>query len=102
MISYSLSMIPDWRGVLQAAISRLRPGGRLHVVDFGYQERLPGIAHALLKRWLAIFDVIPRDDLEGELSAMAASAASDLKFERPFRGYAQYATLTLPAGPSTP
>ena len=38
MISYSLSMIPDWRGVLQAGLSRLAPGGRLHVVDFGGQE----------------------------------------------------------------
>src|ERR1700722_10451706 len=35
MISYSLSMIPDWHGVLRAAMSRLKPGGRLHVVDFG-------------------------------------------------------------------
>ena len=47
MISYSLSMIPDWRRVLQAAVNRLTPGGRLHVVDFGNQERLPGIARAL-------------------------------------------------------
>ena len=28
MISYSLSMIPDWRGVLHAAARRLTPGGR--------------------------------------------------------------------------
>jgi S-adenosylmethionine-diacylgycerolhomoserine-N-methlytransferase len=96
MISYSLSMIPDWRGVLAAAASRLKPGGRLHIVDFGGQERLPDIARALLLRWLAIFDVTPRDDLEAELSAMAKSAGADadLKFERPFRGYAQYAVLT--------
>src|ERR1700733_9184677 len=66
MISYSLSMIPDWRGVLQAAAARLKPGGRLHIVDFGRQERLPGIARALLLRWLAMFDVTPRDDLERE------------------------------------
>src|SRR3984885_5010751 len=43
MISYSLSMIPDWRRVLQAAASHLKPGGRLHIVDFGRQGRLPGI-----------------------------------------------------------
>ena len=64
MISYSLSMIPEWRGVLQAAASHLKPGGRLHVVDFGRQERLPGIARTLLLRWLAMFGVTPRDDLE--------------------------------------
>jgi S-adenosylmethionine-diacylgycerolhomoserine-N-methlytransferase len=102
MISYSLSMIPDWRRVLEAAASHLKPGGRLHVVDFGNQERLPDIARALLLRWLAMFDVTPRDDLEPVLSAMAERAAADLRFARPFRGYAQYAVLTLPPEPGTP
>jgi S-adenosylmethionine-diacylgycerolhomoserine-N-methlytransferase len=102
MISYSLSMIPDWHGVLRAAMSRLKPGGRLHVVDFGNQERLPGVARALLLRWLAIFHVTPRDDLEAVLSAMADGIRADLRFERPFRGYAQYAVLTLPREPDTP
>ena len=102
MISYSLSMIPDWRGVLQAAASRLAPGGHLHVVDFGNQERLPGIARTLLLRWLAMFDVTPRDDLATAMAAMAASCRADLKFERPFRGYAQYAVLTLPREPTAP
>ena len=96
MISYSLSMIPDWRGVLAAAASRLKPRGRLHIVDFGGQERLPDIARALLLRWLAIFDVTPRDDLERVLSAMADSAGASLAFEHPFRGYAQYAVLKVP------
>src|ERR1700736_651001 len=47
MISYSLSMIPDWRGVLRAAAAHLKPGRRLHGVDFGGQERLPGITRML-------------------------------------------------------
>jgi S-adenosylmethionine-diacylgycerolhomoserine-N-methlytransferase len=102
MISYSLSMIPNWKGVLEAAISRLKPGGRLHIVDFGRQERLPGVARALLLRWLTLFEVTPRDDLEPVLSAMAAASGAELKFERPFRGYAQYAVLTLPSGPAKP
>jgi S-adenosylmethionine-diacylgycerolhomoserine-N-methlytransferase len=102
MISYSLSMIPDWRRVLQLAAGHLKPGGRLHIVDFGNQERLPGMARALLLRWLAMFDVNPRDDLRGVLSAMAASTGATLSFERPFRGYAQYAVLTLAPEPATP
>ena len=102
LISYSLSMIPDWRRVLQAAARHLKPGGRLHIVDFGDQERLPVIARALLRRWLALFDVTPRDDLERVLSAMADATGANLKFERPFRGYAQYAVLTLPPEPRTP
>ena len=102
MISYSLSMIPDWRGVLHAAARRLTQGGRLHVVDFGSQERLPGIARALLLRWLAMFDVTPRDDLEAMLAAMAKSNGARLRFDRPFRGYAQYAVMTLPREPNAP
>jgi S-adenosylmethionine-diacylgycerolhomoserine-N-methlytransferase len=102
MISYSLSMIPDWRQVLPAAVGRLKPGGSLHIVDFGDQGRLPGIARTLLRRWLAMFDVTPRDDLERALSVMVKTSGADLKFERPFRGYAQYAVLTLPPEPTTP
>jgi S-adenosylmethionine-diacylgycerolhomoserine-N-methlytransferase len=102
MISYSLSMIPDWRRVIKAAASRLKPGGRLHIVDFGQQERLPGIVRTLLLRWLAIFHVTPRDDLERALSDMARSSGAGLTFERPFRGYAQYAVLTFPPQPRTP
>ncbi len=95
MISYSLSMIGDWRHVLQAAAGRLKPGGSLHIVDFGNQERLPGIARTLLQQWLALFGVTPRDDLARELSTMVRTSGAELKFERPFRGYAQYAVLTL-------
>jgi S-adenosylmethionine-diacylgycerolhomoserine-N-methlytransferase len=99
MISYSLSMIPTWTKVLEAALGHLKPGGRLHIVDFGSQEKLPGIARTLLLRWLTLFDVTPRDNLERMLATMAAGSRADLRFERPFRGYAQYAVLTLPSGP---
>jgi S-adenosylmethionine-diacylgycerolhomoserine-N-methlytransferase len=102
LISYSLSMIPDWRRVLEAAASRLKPSGRLHIVDFGSQERLPGFARALLRQWLGLFDVTPRDELQRTLSALADSAGADLRFERPFRDYAQCAVLTLPPEPARP
>jgi S-adenosylmethionine-diacylgycerolhomoserine-N-methlytransferase len=95
-VSYSLSMIPDWRRVVETGLSRLTPGGRLHIVDFGTQERLPRFVRAALLRWLAIFDVTPRDDLERVLAAMAETSGAELKFERPFRGYAQYAVLKVP------
>lgn len=101
-ISYSLSMIADWRRVIEAAVNHLKPGGRLHIVDFGNQERLPDITRALLLPWLAMFDVTPRDDLESVLSDLADRSGARLKFERPFRGYAQYAVLTLPPEPREP
>jgi S-adenosylmethionine-diacylgycerolhomoserine-N-methlytransferase len=101
MISYSLSMIPEWHHVLDGGVRLLRPGGRLHVVDFGDLERLPAM-RAPLRRWLALFGVTPRDGLEQELSALALVSGADLRFERPFRGYAQYAVLTLPKGRGKP
>jgi S-adenosylmethionine-diacylgycerolhomoserine-N-methlytransferase len=101
-VSYSLSMIPDWRQVLEAATSHLKPGGRLHIVDFGNQERLPATARALLRSWLAIFDVTPRDDLERVLTDLADTPGAGLIFERPYRSYAQYAVLTLAAEPENP
>jgi S-adenosylmethionine-diacylgycerolhomoserine-N-methlytransferase len=102
LISYSLSMIPDWRRVLRTAAGHLSSSGRLHIVDFGNQERLPAAARRLLLRWLAMFDVTPRDDLERELLNMADSYSADLEFERPFRGYAQYAVLKLPPEQNIP
>ena len=102
MISYSLSMIPDWRGVLQAAVGHLKPGGRLHIVDFGRQEGLPDLVRTLLMRWLAMFDVTPRDELEAALSALAVKSGAALEFTRPFRGYAQYAVVTFPSRPTKP
>ena len=102
MISYSLSMIPQWSRVLEAAAAHLKPGGRLHIVDFGQQEAWPGFARALLRRWLELFEVTPRDDLAQVLASLAARGGAALTFERPFRGYAQYAVLTMPSAQATP
>jgi S-adenosylmethionine-diacylgycerolhomoserine-N-methlytransferase len=102
LISYSLSMIPDWRSVLRAAANHIKPGGRLHVVDFGRQERLPAIARIALRRWLRLFDVAPRDDLEQELSALAERTGAVSAFQRPFRGYAQYGVVVFPVEARSP
>jgi S-adenosylmethionine-diacylgycerolhomoserine-N-methlytransferase len=92
-ISYSLSMIPEWRSVLDVAISLLAPNGELRIVDFGHQEGLPGPFRRLLRRWLALFHVTPCDDLETTLRARAAASGALLVFARPYRGYAQYAVM---------
>jgi S-adenosylmethionine-diacylgycerolhomoserine-N-methlytransferase len=100
-ISYSLSMIPGWRAVLDQAAACLLPGGELHIVDFGRQERLPGWFKAALRRWLALFHVHPRDDLEAVLADLARKSTLSCVIERPYSGYAQHAILSmapLPAG----
>ena len=92
-ISYSLSMIPPWQGVIDKALQHLAPGGDLQIVDFGGQERLPPAFRRLLWRWLAIFHVTPRDELEAVLKERAGRAGTTITFERPYRGYAQYAVM---------
>jgi S-adenosylmethionine-diacylgycerolhomoserine-N-methlytransferase len=63
IFSYSLSMIPDWRQSLAAAGSVLSLRGRIHVVDFGDLKGLGPIAESLLRQWLALFHVAPREEL---------------------------------------
>lgn len=50
--SYSLSMIPDWRGALEAARRCLAPKGLLHVVDFWDFGGWPGVLRRALNRRL--------------------------------------------------
>jgi S-adenosylmethionine-diacylgycerolhomoserine-N-methlytransferase len=96
-ISYALSMIPPWRGVLPLAVDAVAPTGRLHIVDFGQQERLPRWFRSGLRAWLAKFSVEPRADLENELAAVAAERGVSLRFDRLLRGYAEYAVIEKPA-----
>lgn len=93
-ISYSLSMIPPWQSALDKAMAHLAPGGELRIVDFGGQERLPAVFRRLLWRWLRVFHVAPRDDLEAVLRARAAAAGATMTFGRPYLGYAQYAVVS--------
>ena len=93
VFSYTLSMIPDWRNALAQAAQCVAPGGSLHIVDFGGQDYLPRWFKALLYAWLRRFHVTPRLDLEEELAMIAARYGAEVGFDRPFRGYAQYAVL---------
>jgi S-adenosylmethionine-diacylgycerolhomoserine-N-methlytransferase len=67
LFSYSLSMIPDWRGALTAGRSALVPGGRIHMVDFGDLAGFSPALRRLMASWLALFHVSPRTDLLGEI-----------------------------------
>ena len=61
--SYSLSMIPDWKQALRAALGALAPDGRLHVVDFGDLKGLGRPIELILRSWLSLFHVAPRTEL---------------------------------------
>jgi S-adenosylmethionine-diacylgycerolhomoserine-N-methlytransferase len=93
MISYALSMIPPWRDALEHALDVVAPGGSLHLVDFGDCAGLPDPFRTALRRWLAAFDVTPRDDLGAAVAALAAKRGLRCEIESRFRGYAVLAVV---------
>lgn len=92
--SYALSMIPDWRAALRAGFAATEPGGSLHLVDFGQQERLPGAVRAVLWRWLALFHVTARATLHEDVKAAALAGVA---FTPLYRGYAWLMRAENPA-----
>jgi S-adenosylmethionine-diacylgycerolhomoserine-N-methlytransferase len=92
-LSYSLSMIPAWQTVIDNALHLLAAGGELHMIDFGRQENLPSWFGTGLRHWLSLFEVAPRDDLERTLILLTEGVGARVTIERPYGGYAQYATV---------
>lgn len=63
IFSYSLSMIPDWHQALRASQMALAPEGRLHAVDFGDLTGLGPLGAKLMRGWLRLFHVEPRNEI---------------------------------------
>jgi len=76
IISFALSMIPDWQAALAQGMAALAPGGELHVVDFGSARGLPLPLRALLNAWLRHFHVTPRLDLAETAERLAPQGAT--------------------------
>jgi S-adenosylmethionine-diacylgycerolhomoserine-N-methlytransferase len=95
-LSYTLSMIPDWRAALAQAAAALSPGGRLDLVDFGQQERLPTAFRKALFAWLAKFDVTPRADLADAVADLATARGLTSDWQSTRAGYAWAAQLHRP------
>ncbi|MDO6963538.1 class I SAM-dependent methyltransferase [Rhizobium alvei] len=89
LISYALSMIPDWRGTIERAVDALAPDGELHIVDFGEQDRLPAWFRRALRSWLARFHVTPRAELPAMLEAISAKRNLTLHSTTLVRDYAR-------------
>jgi S-adenosylmethionine-diacylgycerolhomoserine-N-methlytransferase len=93
-MSYTLSMIPPWREAMAAGFMALSSGGLLSVVDFGQQERLPGLFRRLLHAWLAKFHVTPRADMLDAAQLLAARHEARCEAGALYRGYAVWAEIT--------
>lgn len=94
VLSYSLSMIPDWEDALDHAAGLLAEGGSLHVVDFGDLQGLPGPFQTLLRRWLAKFHVEPRSSLPAAAARIAHARGLRLESRRGPLGYYQLHVLS--------
>jgi S-adenosylmethionine-diacylgycerolhomoserine-N-methlytransferase len=76
LFSYSLSMIPSWRGALFAAAKALSGQGLIHIVDFGDLKSMPG--RCLMRHWLSLFHVTPRTELLEALEREVGKAGKGL------------------------
>ncbi|CAN5413893.1 class I SAM-dependent methyltransferase [soil metagenome] len=92
-LSYTISMIPGWEMAINEAAEALAPGGTMHIVDFGQQERLPGFFRSALFAWLERFGVHPRGDLRPVLEEAAERHRLTLTFTPLYRGYAWAAAM---------
>lgn len=52
-MSYSLTMMPQWRAVIANAHAMLAPGGRFGIVDFHLPENGSRVGNAFWQRWFA-------------------------------------------------
>ncbi|MFA6219163.1 MAG: class I SAM-dependent methyltransferase [Erythrobacter sp.] len=96
VLSYSLSMIPDWEAALRQAAALVEPGGSLHIVDFGSLAGMPRPLASLLRRWLARFHVAPRSGLRERLSQLCDEEGLVGHFEEGPWCYFQRAVLHRP------
>lgn len=90
VMSYCVSMIPQWEAAILEAVKHLAPGGALHIVDFGDQRRMPRWFNRRLRNWLARFHVTPRDNLPGFLSSLDGV---EVTHEPLLRSYVTYARI---------
>ena len=94
VFSYTLSIIPGPVEALDNALAQLRPGGSLHVVDFGDAADLPGGFRRLLAWWLGKFHVAHRPEVGAWFAARAADGAGRLETRTIGGRYAEFFTLT--------
>lgn len=87
-VSYTLSMIPQWRQALAHSVRLVAPGGVLHIADFGLCDAAPESLRTALFWWLRQFEVTPRPDLPVILSGLAREMDAASQMQSSHGGYA--------------
>ena len=90
VFSYTLSIIPGPVEALDNALAQLRPGGSIHVVDFGDAAALPAGLRRLLAWWLGKFHVANRPEVGAWFAARAADGAGSLQIRTIGGRYAEF------------
>jgi S-adenosylmethionine-diacylgycerolhomoserine-N-methlytransferase len=92
-ISYSLSMIPQWRDVVRCAAACVPPGGKLVILDFGGFEDYPALLRRAQLAWLRRFSARPIPSMESEIGMLAEQMGFALTAKQLYGGYAILACL---------
>ena len=95
--SYSLSMMPTWSAALDAALTSVKPGGSIWIVDFWDQAAMPSLASGALQRWLALFHVHYRPELPVRLAELEADGRVSLEVEPVGPRYAMLVAMQVAA-----
>lgn len=98
LFSYSLSMMPDWRAAVADAWTCLRPGGSLHIVDFGALRGWARPALQWQRRWIAANDVKPVEDMQQQLRTLPGVAS--LRHSHMLSGYCDLLIVSKSAEPT--
>lgn len=91
--SYSISMIPPWKESLENALTNLKPGGSLYIVDFYDQKGLPAPFRKFLKWWLAKFHVQFWEGLMDFLQTFEEHGIGALRVQPLFKRYSFIAEI---------
>lgn len=100
-LSFCLSMIPDWQTAIRQSLTMLEPDGELHIVDFGQLENLPSSLRFMLRHWLALFHVEPREYLGTYLRELDSEIGTKSEFIQHYRGYSWRFIVRQPNGDET-
>lgn len=79
IFSYTLSLMPFWQVSIDHALTQLKKGGTLHIVDFASPKSHPLLIRKLMAPWLTIFHIFFETGIEDYLKNQEAQALGNLK-----------------------